>query len=230
MRVDEVAGRRRAERHELVEATRQCAPLALVAAGVWGGTAGARQRSGQLEKRSILQLECARVLLEAAPSQSRLPRHRLLLGSRRPRLRDQRHGVEVAVHALGEADLVAQKRGNGRSMARCRGSPWVRAQACEEVVCEGGGGEGGGGEGGGGEGGGRREKRRAPSPSHRAWRQVASRTSRSTCLSLSAQCNEEEVAWVGRRPGNRAVWPASLAASGSVQGGRGNADRACAPR
>ena len=50
---------------------------------------------------------------------------------------------------------------------------------------------GGGGEGGGGEGASRRE--RAPSPSRRAWRQVASRTSRSTCRSLSAQCNEEVV-------------------------------------
>ena len=59
---------------------------------------------------------------------------------------------------------------------------------------------GGGGEGGGGEGASRRA--RAPSPSRRAWRQVASRTSRSTCRSLSAQCNEE-VVWVGRRPGNR---------------------------
>ena len=46
------------------------------------------------------------VLLEAGPAQPRLPRHRLLLGSRRPCLRDQRHRVEVAVHALGEAHLV----------------------------------------------------------------------------------------------------------------------------
>ena len=65
-------------------------------------------------------------------------------------------------------------------------------------------------------GGGRSE--RAPSPSRRAWRQVASRTSRSTCPSLSARCNEE-VMWRGRVAGQKAVWLASLAASVSVQGG-----------
>ena len=49
--------------------------------------------------------------------------------------------------------------------------------------------------------GGRPERARAPSPSHRAWRQVASRTWRSTCRSLSAQCNEEGGSAGGRAAG-----------------------------
>ena len=59
------------------------------------------------------------MLLEAGPAQPRLPRHRLLLGSRRPRLRDQRHSVEVAVHALGEADLA------GRGATGYGALPWL---------------------------------------------------------------------------------------------------------
>ena len=68
-------------------------------------------------------------------------------------LRDERHRVEVAVHALGEADLV---RGGGDGLwrravpARCRASPAEDACVREEAVCTGGGGDGGGGDGGGG--------------------------------------------------------------------------------
>ena len=72
------------------------------------------------------------MLLEAGPAQPRLPRHRLLLGSCRPRLRDQRHSVEVAVHALGEADLA------GRGATGYGALPWlavVRTQVCGRRWC-----------------------------------------------------------------------------------------------
>ena len=85
----------------------------------------------QYQQSCVLKL-----LLEAGAAQSLPARHRLLLGARRPRLRDERHRVEVAVHALGEADLARSGGGGLRwwaVVARCRASPAEDAGVREEA-------------------------------------------------------------------------------------------------